>query len=100
GYGASHSTFSGLAGTGDLVATVLAAGSRNRRAGEMLGAGVAADQIKQELGHVAEAVDTVPLLANVIENRGVEAPTVFALRDLIQGEIEPDEWVRIVRRAA
>jgi glycerol-3-phosphate dehydrogenase len=99
-YGAKHATFSGLAGTGDLVATVLAAGSRNRRAGEMLGAGVAADQIKHELGHVAEAVDTVPLLATVIENSGVSAPTVFALRDLIAGDIEPDEWVRIVRRAA
>ena len=79
---------------------MLAAGSRNRRAGEMLGAGVAADQIKQELGHVAEAVDTVPLLATIIENSGVSAPTVFALRDLIAGEIDPEEWVRIVRRAA
>lgn len=99
-YGAKHSTFTGLAGTGDLVATVLAAGSRNRRAGEMLGAGVAADQIKQELGHVAEAVDTVPLLATIIENSGVNAPTVLALRDLIAGEIDPEEWVKIVRRAA
>lgn len=99
-YGAQHRTFTGLAGTGDLVATVLAAGSRNRRAGEMLGSGVPADQIKQELGHVAEAVDTVPLLAKVFEGAGVEAPTVFALRDLISGEIEPEEWVSIVRRAA
>lgn len=99
-YGAMHSTFTGLAGTGDLVATVLAAGSRNRRAGELLGSGVPADQIKQELGHVAEAVDTVPLLAKVFENADVAAPTVFALRDLIIGEIEPDEWVAIVRRAA
>ncbi len=99
-YGARHRTFTGLAGTGDLVATVLAAGSRNRRAGELLGSGVPADQIKQELGHVAEAVDTVPLLANVFETAGVPAPTVFALRDLITGEIDPDEWVSIVRRAA
>ncbi|MGB0872811.1 MAG: 1-acylglycerol-3-phosphate O-acyltransferase [Solirubrobacterales bacterium] len=99
-YGARHRTFTGLAGTGDLVATVLAAGSRNRRAGELLGSGVPADQIKQELGHVAEAVDTVPLLANVFETAGVPAPTVFALRDLITGEIDPDEWVTIVRRAA
>lgn len=99
-YGASQETFLGLAGTGDLVATVLAQGSRNRRAGELLGAGVPAGQIKQELGHVAEAVDTVPLLASVIENAGSAAPTVFALRDLISGAIEPDEWVAIVRRAA
>ncbi len=99
-FGASQETFLGLAGTGDLVATVLAAGSRNRRAGELLGAGVPADQIKAELGHVAEAVDTVPLLATVFENEGSEAPTVFALRDLITGAIEPEEWVSIVRRAA
>lgn len=100
GYGAKQETFLGLAGTGDLIATVLAAGSRNRRAGEMLGEGVAADDIKSQLGHVAEAVDTVPLLATVIENAGLNAPTVFALRDLITGEIEPEEWVSIVRRAA
>lgn len=100
GYGASSETFLGLAGTGDLVATVLAAGSRNRRAGELLGAGVPAGEIKQELGHVAEAVDTVPLLANVFESAGLPAPTVFALRDLITGEIDPEEWISIVRRAA
>ncbi|MFY9487556.1 MAG: 1-acyl-sn-glycerol-3-phosphate acyltransferase [Solirubrobacterales bacterium] len=99
-YGAHHETFTGLAGTGDLVATVLATGSRNRRAGELLGAGVSAEQIKQELGHVAEAVDTVPLLATLLEDHGSDAPTVFALRDLIAGTIKPDEWVRIVRHAA
>ena len=35
--GSRPETFAGLAGTGDLVATVLSAGSRNRRAGELLG---------------------------------------------------------------
>ena len=38
-------TFTGLAGVGDLTATVLAPQSRNRRAGELLGEGVAAEQI-------------------------------------------------------
>ena len=37
--GSEPETFAGLAGTGDLVATVLAEGSRNRRAGELLAAG-------------------------------------------------------------
>ena len=37
--GSAPETFAGLAGAGDLVATVLAEGSRNRRAGEMLAAG-------------------------------------------------------------
>src|SRR4029453_630154 len=40
--GARSETFAGLAGTGDLVATALAEGSRNRRAGELVGAGGAA----------------------------------------------------------
>src|SRR3954468_2236644 len=38
--GADPATFTGLAGTGDLVATVLAESSRNRRAGELLAGGL------------------------------------------------------------
>ena len=40
--GSRPETFTGLAGTGDLVATVLAEGSRNRRAGELLAQGMPA----------------------------------------------------------
>src|SRR5213079_3318638 len=38
--GCKPETFTGLAGAGDLVATVVAAGSPNRRAGELLAQGV------------------------------------------------------------
>ena len=48
--GSQPETFAGLAGTGDLVATVLAAGSRNRRAGELLAQGVPAGDIGSALG--------------------------------------------------
>ena len=58
-------TFTGLAGVGDLTATVIAPGSRNRRAGELLGAGVAADQIPGRIGQASEGLDSVPLLAEV-----------------------------------
>ena len=40
--GGRPETFSGLAGIGDLTATILAPGSRNRRAGELLGKGTPA----------------------------------------------------------
>ena len=43
--GARPESMIGLSGTGDLVATALAAESRNRRAGELLAQGVAADEI-------------------------------------------------------
>ena len=61
--GSRPETFAGLAGTGDLVATVLAEGSRNRRAGELLAQGVPAAEIGAALGQTAEAVAAVPLLA-------------------------------------
>ena len=43
--GGRSETFAGLAGAGDLVATAIAEGSRNRRAGELVGAGVPAGQV-------------------------------------------------------
>ena len=45
GRGAQLETFSGLAGVGDLTATMMAPTGRNRRAGELLGAGTPAAEI-------------------------------------------------------
>ena len=72
--GSSPETFAGLAGTGDLVATVLAEGSRNRRAGELLAQGMPAEEIDSALGQTAEAVACVPLLAERVQEAGVDAP--------------------------
>ncbi|MDQ6751348.1 MAG: 1-acylglycerol-3-phosphate O-acyltransferase [Actinomycetota bacterium] len=90
--GAQAHTFSGLAGTGDLVATVLAANGRNRRAGELLGAGVPAAEIPALLGRSAEAVDFVPLLHDLLRGSQLPAPAVEGLADLIAGRLEPERW--------
>ena len=90
--GARADTFSGLAGTGDLVATVLAANGRNRQAGELLAAGVPAGEIPAALGRTAEAVDSVPLLHGVLSDAGLRAPAVEALAELIAGRVEPERW--------
>jgi glycerol-3-phosphate dehydrogenase (NAD(P)+) len=87
--GSQPETFAGLAGTGDLVATVLASGSRNRRAGELLAQGVAAGEISTALGQTAEAVDCVPLLAARVRDAGVDAPVLGSLAGLIEGRVEP-----------
>ena len=68
--GADPETFAGLAGAGDLVATVVAEGSRNRRAGELLGQGMPAASIGDELGQSSEALDGVGLLARDDAPRG------------------------------
>jgi len=61
--GGRPEAFAGLAGVGDLVATALAAGCSDRRAGELLAQGVAAAEVLRVIGPAAEAVDSVPLLA-------------------------------------
>ena len=97
--GARLETFTGLAGVGDLTATVLAPGSRNRRAGELLGAGIPADQIPGKIGQASEGLDAVPLIAASMARAGVDAPGVEGLGALIEGRIDPDEWVAGLRRA-
>jgi glycerol-3-phosphate dehydrogenase (NAD(P)+) len=90
-------TFVGRAGTGDLVATALAASSRNRSAGELLAQGVPADEIPARIGQAVEALETVRLLAHAIERAGLEAPVIVALAHLIEGSLPLDEWVAMVR---
>jgi glycerol-3-phosphate dehydrogenase len=97
--GARLETFTGLAGVGDLTATVLAPASRNRRAGELLGAGVAADQIPDRIGQASEGLDAVPLLAESMARAGLEAPGLAGLAALIDGSIDSGEWVAGLRRA-
>ena len=96
--GARQETFVGLAGVGDLTATVLAPGSRNRRAGELLGAGTPADAIRAEIGQASEGLDSVPLIAQTISRAGVEAGGLEGLANLIEGRIGTDEWVAGLRR--
>jgi glycerol-3-phosphate dehydrogenase (NAD(P)+) len=95
--GARPESMIGLAGTGDLVATALARESRNRRAGELLAAGVSAADIPGQIGQAVEALEWVPLLATTLERAGVEAPVTRALGRLIAGELPLDEWVKLVR---
>ena len=97
--GARLETFSGLAGVGDLTATVLAPRGRNRQAGELLGAGVPVEKISARVGQASEGLDSVPLIARTVTGAGVEAPSLEGLASLIEGEIDADEWVAGLRRA-
>jgi glycerol-3-phosphate dehydrogenase (NAD(P)+) len=97
GLGARPESMIGLAGAGDLVATALARESRNRRAGELLAAGVPASEIPQRVGQAVEALESVPLLARALDVAGVGAPVTSALGRLISGELPLEEWVALVR---
>jgi glycerol-3-phosphate dehydrogenase (NAD(P)+) len=104
--GARPESMIGLAGAGDLVATALARESRNRRAGELLAAGVPAREIPGRIGQAVEALESVPLLALALERAGSagdedrqteRAPVTAALGRLISAELPLEEWVALVR---
>jgi glycerol-3-phosphate dehydrogenase len=94
--GSRPETFAGLAGAGDLVATVLADGSSDRRAGELLAQGMTAHEIAATLEQTAEALDSVPLLATRARQAGVDAPVLGSLAGLIEGRVEPGRFTSSV----
>jgi len=95
--GAELETFSGLAGVGDLTATVLAPSGRNRRAGELLGRGTPATEIPAMIGQASEGLDAVPLLAQAFSDSGSPADALNGLAALIRGEIDAEAWVASLR---
>jgi 1-acyl-sn-glycerol-3-phosphate acyltransferase len=97
--GARPETFTGLAGVGDLVATMGSTNSRNRRAGELLAQGVPGAEISQALGQTAEAMDAVPLLAHVARDEHLSTPALNNLADLVEGKIAPDRWTATITTA-
>jgi glycerol-3-phosphate dehydrogenase len=96
GLGASAESWTGLAGAGDLIASVLAEGGRNRRAGELLGEGLPAEQVREELGQVAEALESVGPLADAIEAAGGRCPALRALAGVVDGSFEAGAFARSV----
>jgi 1-acyl-sn-glycerol-3-phosphate acyltransferase len=95
--GGRSETFSGLAGVGDLVATVVSSSERNRRAAELLAEGIAPAEIDK---NVAEAVESVPLLATVARDAHLKAPALEGLAALVEGRIEPERWTEMVTQPA
>jgi glycerol-3-phosphate dehydrogenase len=90
--GALAETFAGLAGAGDLVATVMAEESRNRRAGEKLAAGVPPSEIEAQVGQAVESLDTLPLMAARMIADDANAPETKMLAALVAGRLAPERW--------
>ena len=82
--GGRPSTFAGLAGMGDLVATCVSQQSRNRYVGEQLGRGRCLDDIVAEMHQVAEGVKAVPVVHELAGLFGVDLPIVAEMYAVIE----------------
>lgn len=74
-FGAKRTTFYGLAGVGDLVATCTSKHSRNRFVGEMLAKGKSFEDIKKEMhGMVAEGIKTAKAVYDLAKKNDIDLP--------------------------
>jgi len=89
--GADAETFLGLSGMGDLLLTCTGDLSRNRRVGLGLGQGRNLAEIVEELGEVAEGIQTTRAAVRLAERLDVEAPITNLVRAVIDDELTPHE---------
>jgi len=87
--GANPLTFSGLAGVGDLIATCMSPLSRNRRAGELVGAGTPWATVEPQLAGIAEGVTTVRGALALAALHGVELPIAEQVDAVIHRDSSP-----------
>ena len=104
--GAQESTFSGLAGIGDLITTCISKHSRNRNMGELIASGLSMEEALGKMTMVAEGVSTTKSVYNLAKKLQIEMPitqevynTLFegknaklAARDLMIRESKPEWW--------
>ena len=87
--GAQPTTFAGLAGMGDLIATCMSHHSRNRAVGEQLGKGRRLDDILSEMHMVAEGVKTASVALELAEHHCLDLPICGVIDRVVKSEIEP-----------
>jgi glycerol-3-phosphate dehydrogenase (NAD(P)+) len=89
--GGRATTFAGLAGMGDLIATCMSTESRNHRVGLGLGLGKTIDEIVSEMNMVAEGVKSTEGVLALADLHGVEMPIAEQVgRVLYQGASVPE----------
>lgn len=76
--GAKETTFSGLAGMGDLIATCMSTQSRNHKAGVALAEGKSLTEI-QSGKMVVEGISTAKVAHKLAQDKGIEMPIIDQL---------------------
>lgn len=89
----SNETFTGLSGAGDLFLTATSTMSRNFRVGLGLAANKSLDEILNELGEVAEGVQTSKAIDMLSKKHNIYTPIANEVKLILDGK-EPQESLR------
>jgi glycerol-3-phosphate dehydrogenase (NAD(P)+) len=97
--GGKPTTFYGLSGAGDLIATCFSGHSRNRRVGERLGRGQSLGEVVSTMKTVAEGIPTTKSAFECARRLGIETPIideVYAV--LYEGKSPPQALQDLLER--
>ena len=92
--GAEQSTFAGLAGLGDLVATCMSPLSRNRSFGEELGRGASVADVVAHTRQTAEGVTSCLSVLELARAHGVDVPITEGVVGVVHHGVPPAEMGR------
>ena len=93
-------TFSGLAGTGDLIVTCTSPLSRNRHVGEELGRGKSIAEVLAGRKRVAEGVKAAPVVMKLAAEAGVDMPIAQEVDNVLwHGATVQDAYRGLLRAA-
>lgn len=99
-FNAKMSTFLGLAGMGDLIATCTSIHSRNYRAGRALSEGKTAKEIIESTSMVVEGIRTAKLVNEIAERKGIDMPITKEICHLLEGKHSPQESLEVLMTRA
>lgn len=95
--GANPLTFLGLAGVGDLMVTCASPLSRNHQLGYAVGQGATLAQAQEEVGKLAEGVNTIAVVHARARELGVIMPIVQGLHEILfEGRALAEVLVRLM----
>ena len=92
--GANPLTFLGLAGVGDLVVTCMSPLSRNYRVGYAIGSGQSLEESVDELGEVAEGVNTLRYVREKAVELDIYMPLVMGAYEILFNDANPKDIAR------
>lgn len=91
--GASHDTFFGIAGVGDLATTCFSPEGRNRSCGEALGRGRNLHEYLASIPHVVEGVATAKSVMQLARKYRVDMPITGAVHAVLFENMDPIEAI-------